>query len=221
MNQSYSAFELVIYAIIGANVLFSYTAFNKPALFENYKFNIGRILANKEYLRLITSGFLHVNLGHLVFNMIAFWSFALVLDRFIDVWQFVFLYAFSLVIGNLLPLYIHRNNSHYSAVGASGAVSGVVFASILFFPYGKIIIIFLPFLPIPSWVFGILYLFYTVYAMGRNNDNIGHEAHLGGALAGLAAAVLFRPDMAAGNWWLVLVLFLIPFAMLFYKPRKS
>jgi membrane associated rhomboid family serine protease len=218
--EAYKPFEMLVYAIIGANVLFSYAAFNKPAMFNKYKFRVGDILQKGEYVRLFSSAFLHVNLMHLAFNMIAFWSFGLMLQYFVNVTQFAILYFVSLIVGNILPLFIHKNNPDYSAVGASGAVSGVVFASILFYPFGEIIFVFLPFLPIPSWIFGIMYLLYTVYAMGKNNDNIGHEAHLGGAVAGVMVAIAFRPDLALQNWWLTILLLVIPAAIFFIKPKR-
>lgn len=219
--QGYSVFQLLVFAIMAANVLLSYTAFNRPDVFNKMKFRVYDILQRKEWIRLITSAFIHVNITHLLFNMIAFWSFGMALERYINVWQLFVLYFVSMVLGSLLPLFMHKNNPNYSAVGASGAVSGVVFASILFFPRGEIIFIFLPFLPIPSWIFGIMYLLYTVYGIDKQSDNIGHEAHLGGALAGLLMAVVFRPDLAMNNWWLALVLLVVPVILLLFVIQRK
>lgn len=221
MQETFSTFEWAVYAIIAVNVLLSWRAFSDMGLFHKLKFHVGEILLRKDYQRMLTAAFIHVNLTHLLFNMIAFWSFGLMLQHFIELWQFLVLYFVSLFTGNFLPLYFHKDNPEYCAVGASGAVSGVVFASILFYPFGEIIFIFLPFLPIPSWIFGILYLLYTVYGIDKQSDNIGHEAHLGGALAGLFLAIGFRLDLAIEHWWLVIILTVLPvFLLVVILKRK-
>lgn len=219
--QDFTPFQISIYAIIAANVLLSYLAFNNIELFNKLKFRVYEILHKKEYYRLVSSAFIHVNITHLLFNMIAFWSFGMALERYINVAQFILLYFFCMILGGLLPLLMQKNNTNYSAVGASGAVSGVVFASILFFPHGSIIFIFLPFLPIPSWIFGILYLIYTVYGIDKQSDNIGHEAHLGGALAGLLLAIIYRFDLAQENWWLAIILLVVPILLLLIVMKRK
>ena len=122
--------------------------------------------------------------------------------------QFLILYFGSLLGGNLLALYIHRHHAGYSAVGASGAVSGLVFAAIALFPGMELGLLFLPFY-IPSWAFGLLYTLYTLYGIKSKRDNIGHEAHLGGGLIGLITAVLMFPNALQVNY-LPIVLILIP-----------
>lgn len=208
-----------VYAIIAANLLFSWQGFNNLGLFEKYKFRVGSILNGKEYIRLLSSGFLHVDWMHLLFNMIAFYSFGVFLGNFVGIWEVVLIYFVSLFAGNFLALYFNKNNYNYSAVGASGAVSGIVFASILFYPFGKVLLFY--FLPIPSWIFGIAYLLYTVYGMNKKMDNIGHEAHLGGAVAGLLIAAAFRPDLAMEHWWLTIILLLIPMILFFVRPKSN
>lgn len=213
--------KYLLYLLLAANVIFSWMAFSNHSLFEKFKLQVGRILYNKEYYRVFSSAFLHVDLTHLIFNMIALYSFGNVMQVFLNVYEFAILYFVSLLVGSLLAIYFNKNNSSYSAVGASGAVSGVVFASILFYPYGGITFIFFPFVSIPSWIFGILYLLYTVYGMNKSNDNIGHEAHLGGAIAGVVLAILFHPEIAMQNWWLSLILLAIPNVIFFIKPKSA
>jgi len=210
---------MFVYILIAANVLFSWQAFNNQALFENFKFRVGNILSGKEYVRLLSSAFLHADWTHLIVNMIALYSFGIAMSYFIDTLQFAALYFVSLFAGNLLALFFNKGNSNYSAVGASGAVSGVVFASVLFYPFGKVLLFF--FLPMPSWVFGILYLLYSVYGMNKQNDNIGHEAHLGGAMAGVLMALLFKPSLMTENWWLTAALLIIPMIIFFIKPKSD
>jgi membrane associated rhomboid family serine protease len=208
---------MLVYILIAANVLFSWQAFSNDALFERFKFRIGNILSGKEYVRLLSSGFLHVDWTHLLINMIALYSFGIAMSYSINTGQFAALYFVSLLAGNFLALFFNKGNNNYSAVGASGAVSGVVFASVLFYPFGKVLLFF--FLPMPSWVFGILYLLYSVYGMNKQSDNIGHEAHLGGAMAGVLMALAFKPSLAMENWWLTAALLIIPMIIFFIKPK--
>jgi membrane associated rhomboid family serine protease len=211
--------ELVVYILIGANVLFSWQAFSNSDLFNRFKFRVGSILQGKEYVRMVSSAFLHGNMTHLLVNMIALYSFGIAMSYSISTMQFILLYALSLFAGNGLALFFNRYNYNYSAVGASGAVSGVVFASVLFYPDGKVLLFFI--LPLKTWMFGILYLLYSVYGMNRQNDNIGHEAHLGGAVAGVLLALAFEPSLALENWWLTAALLLIPLLILFIKPKGA
>lgn len=212
--------DLIVYTLIGINVVLSFLAFNNMSLFQKFKFHVGSIKQKKEYYRFLSSAFLHVDITHLLFNMIALYSFGLVMKYFIGPIEFLVLYFVSLIVGNALAYVFNKDNNSYSAVGASGAVSGVVFASILFYPFGDIVFVFLPFFPIPSSIFGILYLLYTVYGMNKQNDNIGHEAHLGGAFAGVVLAVLFDFNAAMANWWLSLLLLAIPALIFFINPNK-
>lgn len=203
--QNYSSFEQVVFIIIIINIAFSLMAFGNIRIFEKLKFRIGDILGNKEYGRLLSSAFIHGSYMHLFLNMYVLHSFSKALGYFITVPQYLAIYFVSLIIGNLLPLFIHRNNSNYAAVGASGAVSGILYASIYFMPFGKIGIIFIPF-GIDSWMFGILYLIYTVWAAKKSNDNIGHDAHFGGAVAGLLIAFFIKPEIAFENWMIILAM---------------
>lgn len=120
--------------IISANVIISYFGFTNSHFFESCTFHVDRILIKKEYKRLITSGFIHLDWGHLIFNMLSLFFFYDYVEMFLGNIEFVILYFGSLLGGNLLALYIHRQHGDYSAAGASGAVSGVIFASIALFP---------------------------------------------------------------------------------------
>lgn len=211
--------ELVVYILIGANVLFSWQAFSNQNLFNRFKFRVGSILQGKEYIRMVSSAFLHGNMAHLLVNMIALYSFGIAMSYSITTLQFILLYAVSLLAGNTLALIFNRHNYNYSAVGARGAVSGVVFASVLFYPDGNVLLFFI--LPLKTWIFGILYLLYSVYGMNRQNDNIGHEAHLGGAVAGVLLALAFEPSLVLRNWWLTAALLIIPLLIFFIKPKSA
>lgn len=189
---------IVTLGIIGLNVIVSYFGFNNHAFFENNLFQVRAILAGKDYKRMITSGFLHADWGHLLFNMISFYSFSTSLEYYLGPVKFLVLYFVSLVGGNVLSLFIHQHHGNYRAVGASGAVCGIIFAAIALFPGITLQLMFIP-IPIKGWVFGILYALYTIYGIKTNMGNIGHEAHLGGGIIGLIIAVVLVPAVLTTN----------------------
>ena len=182
------------FLLIGSIVIVSLRGFRDQFFFQKYMFQVGPVLQGREYIRMISSGWLHGSGAHLAFNLIALWSFAGVVEQIASTGFFLIVYFASLIGGSLTSLYVHRENPYYSAIGASGAVSGVVFASILLYPQGSIYILFLPF-PIPTWLFGIIYLLVSMYGMKRQGDNIGHEAHFGGALTGLIITSAWLPGV--------------------------
>ncbi len=193
----------VLLVIIVATAIISYMGFNNLQLFEKYKFNVGAILHRKEYIRLLSSGFLHGSLMHLLLNMYVLYIFSPPIFQIFGTTGFIIIYFGAILSGNLFSLYLYKNQSWYSAIGASGGVSGIIFASVAMFPdLIKIGILFLPpELSVPGYIFGLLYFGYSVYMMlnPRQNDNIGHAAHLGGAFFGLVYAVLLFPGQAAEN----------------------
>lgn len=205
--------------IIIANFSASYKGFNNWQFFNQYKFNIGEILVGKDYKRLLTSGFLHVDWTHLLFNMFSFFSFGAILERQLEGISFLLLYFASLLAGNVFAIIMHKNNQHYSAVGASGAVSGIIFAAIALFPEIRIGLLFLP-IGIPSWLFGLLYIGYSIYGIKANNDNIGHEAHLGGAFSGMLVAILLYPHALFENYTPIL-LTIVPSSIFFFIILKK
>lgn len=190
--------------IIAANVIISLKGFNDFSFFEKYKFNVAGIRRG-EQLRMLSSGFLHVDYGHLLFNMLTLYFFADVVIVALGTTKFVLIYFASLIVGNLLSFYFHKDEYHYSAVGASGAVTGVLYAAILFYPEMSLYLFFIP-IPIPAWIFGILYLLYSIYGMRSRHGNIGHDAHFGGAIAGYALSIAFVPSLLQTSLWIVLLL---------------
>ncbi len=188
--------------------LFTYKGFRDSEYFERYKFEVDGILVHREWDRLLSSGFLHANWIHFGFNMIALLSFSWSLELLFGYGKFALLYFISLLGGSLLALFIHRNHGDYSAIGASGAVSGVVFASVVLFPEGSIGFVILPF-EMPSWVFGLLFLLISIFGIKSQTGNIGHEAHLGGAITGVLATLVIEPSVIWENWWIILAI-LVP-----------
>lgn len=200
--------------LIILNVIFSIRGFNNPAFFDRYKFEVERILVYKEYIRLISSGFLHVNWFHLIFNTIALAAFSGIVESYLGSFQFLLVYFASLIGGDLLALFIHRNNGDYTAVGASGAISGVIFASIALFPGMNVGLFFLP-ISMPGWLFGLIFVLVSIYGIKSKRDNIGHEAHLGGALVGMLVGILFKPSALVENW-LTITIILVPTLIFIY-----
>lgn len=204
--------HLATIAIMAANVIASLKGFNDTYFFERYKFGVGAIRSGQKD-RMVTSGFLHVDFSHLFFNMFTLYFFADVVISWFGPGKFLVLYFISLVAGSLLALYFHRKEPYYSAVGASGAVTGILYAAILLEPGMRLGIMFIP-IPLPAYVLGILYLFYSIYGMKTRLGNIGHTAHFGGAIGGYIITLLFKPDLLLTDTWMVILL-AIPIVILF------
>jgi membrane associated rhomboid family serine protease len=189
--------EFVGLALIIITFIVSYKGFNDSAFFNAYAFNVGAILGRKEYKRIISSGFLHGSWMHLAFNMISLYSFSsLALD--IGTVRFLIIYFASLIGGNLLSLFMHRHNSNYTAIGASGAVCGVIFAAIAYDAHLSLTMMFIP-VAIPGWVYALMFIAITIFGIRSQAGNIGHEAHLGGALVGQLILIAFLPETLVYN----------------------
>jgi membrane associated rhomboid family serine protease len=210
--------HFVTIAIIVANVLVSLKGFNDLPFFERYKFSIGAIKAGQKD-RMLTSGFLHVDISHLLFNMITLYFFANVVISWFGPTKFLIIYFISLLAGSLLALFFHNNEPHYSAVGASGAVTGILYSAILLQPGMDLFIMFIP-IPIPAYVLGIGYLLYSIYGMRTRLGNIGHTAHFGGAIGGFAITLLLKPDLLITDT-LMVALLTVPIIILFVMAKMG
>jgi membrane associated rhomboid family serine protease len=199
--------------IITVNLLVSLRGFRDYSFFEQYKFNIAA-LQRGENKRWISSGFLHVNWQHFFFNMISLYFFADIVINQLGAINFYLIYLISLVAGNLLSFYFHKNESYYSAVGASGAVTGIVYSAILLRPDMHMFIYFIP-IPIPSYVVGVGYLLFSIYGMKTKLGNIGHDAHFGGAVGGYLITLILAPWIFEHHFWMVALL-AAPIVLLFY-----
>lgn len=200
-------------AVILANVLFSYKGFNDLFFFRKYDFHIGSIRKG-EQIRMFSSAFLHADMTHLFFNMLTLFFFAPIVVSYLGEFSFVLIYISSLLFGNLLTLYLHKNDLNYRAIGASGAVTGVLYSAILLEPTMTINFF------IPGYLFGILYLLYSIYGMRAKNDNIGHTAHFGGAIGGYVFTIIKHPEMLTTNTFYVVAL-AIPIVILFIMARMG
>ena len=192
---------LILLAII---VLISYRAFKDPLLFNQLKFNV-RVVQLGEYYRLLTAGFIHVDYNHLFFNGFTLFIFGGNALYGLGTVNFILLYMVSLLMGNGLAYYYHKSNPYYTAVGASGAIMGIVYSSILMFPEMKLAIIFFP-IPFPAYVFGVGYLIYTLFGIKSQNDGIGHTAHFGGAIGGIICTLVFDPFVLEKSFYTLLLM---------------
>lgn len=210
--------DLITIIIIAANVIISLKAFSDFSFFEKFKFNIGAIKRG-EQIRMLSSAFIHVDQMHLFFNMFTLYFFADEVIAYLGTVNFLVVYFGSLIVGNLLSFYFHKDEYHYSAVGASGAVTGVLYSAILLEPDMGLYLFFIPY-PIPGYIFGIGYLLYSIYGMKRRVGNIGHDAHFGGAVGGyvitlIMASWLFTQDP------LVVGLLAVPIVLLYVMRRTG
>ncbi|MFV0366520.1 MAG: rhomboid family intramembrane serine protease [Mangrovibacterium sp.] len=183
--------------IIIITSLVSYMAFSRYDLFDKLKFSPPRVLKERQYYRLFSYALLHGSWGHLLVNMFVLFSFGSAVERYFQyefgskyIFNYLLLYIGAVVFSNAYALWKHKSNYLYSAVGASGGVSAILFASILFNPWGKIY--FFGILPIPGVVFALLYLYYCYYMNKRQKDKIAHDAHFLGAIFGLIYPVLMH-----------------------------
>lgn len=206
-----------VLAIIIANVLVSMKGFNDYAFLDKYKFQVGKIRGG-EQLRMFTSGFLHVDWIHLGFNMYALYLFGRIITNTLGNMNFLIIYFGSLLAGSLYTLFYHKEEPYYSAVGASGAVSGIVFAAILLYPDMELMMLPIP-IPIPGYIFGIGYLLYSIYGMKKQLGNVGHAAHLGGAIGGYALTLLLFPQIFTLQRTMVIVLAIPIVLLVFFGDR--
>lgn len=202
-----------ILVLILATVLISYKGIQDSLFFRKNEFHIGSIQAGEQF-RMFSSGFLHADFQHLFFNMFTLYLFApYVVFHFSNFYFFV-LYFGSLLSGSLLTLYFHKSEYQYRAVGASGAVTGIIYSAILIEPniymYGFM----------PGYVFGFLYLILSIYGMKTKRDNIGHVAHFGGAIGGFVITLIKEPQLLTMQPFTIAAL-LIPILVLFFLEKTN
>jgi membrane associated rhomboid family serine protease len=190
---------IVTIALIAVTALVSWQAWERPKLLERLILWPPAVDRYRQYDRLLTHGFIHADGMHLIFNMITLYSFGQAMERYftarIGPVGYLLFYLSAVVVA-ILPTYMrHRNDSGYRSLGASGAVSAVLFASILLDPWAGIYLFLIP-IPVPAFVFAGLYIWYTMWMDKRGGDNINHSAHLWGALYGMMFTLLLQPALA-------------------------
>jgi membrane associated rhomboid family serine protease len=191
----------LVLIIIGITVLISFSVENKPDQKEKMLFVPNLIKHNGEYHRMISSIFIHADLNHLVFNMISLYFLGNLFEQqMIQIYgvqlgslNFILLYLLGGVASEIYPFIRHQDDPYYRSLGASGAVSAVIFAAIFWNPTMNLYLFFIP-VPIPAYIFGPIYLAFEYFAMKRGTTNIAHDAHIGGALFGIFFVLLLNPN---------------------------
>jgi membrane associated rhomboid family serine protease len=207
MNEPVAWCSLLLIAVTCA---VTYAGFRSREVEEKYIFRPESILAGKEYYRLVTSAFLHSGWSHLIWNMVGLYLFGRLIELSLGVKDLLLIYFGSVIGGDLLSLYVHRHHD-YLSYGASGGVSGLVFAFLLLFPGASIGWYFV--VPIPGWLYAMGFMVGSFVALKMAKDNIGHDAHLGGAIVGLLIAAALHPQAARYNWTIFLLV-LVPAILL-------
>lgn len=187
--------------LIIITILVSVAALSQRSIFDKLKFNPYLTSHNKEVWRIISYGFVHADWIHLAVNMIVLFSFGTLVSAYFDLifpgkalFYYLLLYFGGLLISAAPAFGKHKDNFYYNSVGASGAVSAIVFSSIVFDPMNKIYIFFIP-IGIPAIVFGVLYLVYSAYMNKKGTDNIGHDAHFWGGIYGFGLTLALKPAL--------------------------
>jgi membrane associated rhomboid family serine protease len=175
-------------------IITSLYAFYDHSIYGKFMLHPFSVSKGQNVYTLITSGLVHADWMHLFFNMFTFYAFAFALESMMGSWRFGLLYFLGLVLSDLPTVIKHKDNFHYNSLGASGAISAVLFSYILYNPMSKIYIMFIP-IGIPAVVFGIIYLIYCAYASRNSRDHINHDAHFFGALTGLIFTIIFVPGI--------------------------
>lgn len=209
--------------LIAATVLFSYQGFRSLTFKERFIFSIDGILIRKEFYRLLSSGFLHANWGHLFWNMLGLYLFGDYLISSAGVDNFVIIYFVGMLGGDLLSLAIHKNHGDYTSLGASGAVNGIIFAFIALHPTRSLYLIILPGFSFPAWAFALGYLLISMYGMRSLTSTTAHEAHIGGAVVGILTCMALLPARTLGSHPLPILAVLLPaiafMAVMIWKPN--
>lgn len=189
LNQTPVASLILIFTVVT-----SIYAFNDHTLYGKFMLHPYSVYRKNKLYTLITSGMIHSDWMHLIFNMMTFFFFAFSLEAQIGSWRFGLIYFLSLILSDIPSVLKHKDDFWYNSLGASGAISGVLFSYILFYPLSKLYLFFIP-IGIPAVLFGGLYLIYCVYASKQSRDNINHDAHFFGALTGIIITILIIPGI--------------------------
>jgi membrane associated rhomboid family serine protease len=209
-------------AVIIVTAVCSYLGFTRPGFADRWLFDVQSILRGRQYYRIISSTFLHGNWMHLIFNMYSLYSFGGAVEQVFGAVQFLIIYFAAIVGGNLLSLVLHRHHE-YRALGASGGVCGIIFACIFLLPGSSVYMFFIPF-PIPAYIFAVLFLAVSYFGLRGQVGNIGHDAHLGGAIIGLVVTTVMYPYIAKQNpvlYPVVMGLAAVLFLSLYLYPLYS
>ena len=192
--------------IVIATCAVTIVSFRSFSLYNRLLLNIDAVLGRRgEWWRMLTCGLVHADYMHLAFNMFALFTFGIWFEHVIMSWRFGMVYGLGVLAGSFASIIVHRNAPSYMAVGASAGVSAIVGAATVIYPDLRIPLLIVPF-PMPAWVLGCIYIVYSVMFASRGVDNVGHEAHLGGMLAGMTLIVAFYPGIAIDHAFAIIAM---------------
>ncbi len=213
---------ILTFIIIGITAYTTHMGLTVRGFSDRLMFIPECILGQKQHYRLLSSALIHADWRHCAFNLLSFYFFASGMETYPTIGRtgVLVIYVGSILGGSAVSLYLHRHHE-YRALGASGGVSGILFASIFLVPGGSIILFPVP-LPIPTWIYAVGYLLGSCYGMLKNNDGIGHDAHLGGALSGVLIATLIDPHTVVlrqpALYGVVLIIFIAIIVYVYKNP---
>lgn len=187
------AFSITIILIIITSIISLLALYVNDSIYKKGMLRPHRTIRKNTWYEVISSGFLHGSFTHLLVNMFVLYFFGSVMENVIGPIHFSALYLSGLAFSSIPSFVLHRNNPNYATIGASGAVEAVLFSFIFVFPTEKLILLILP-IPIPAWLFGILFLAYSIYAGTKGSKKINHEAHIAGAMWGILYLLFFVPN---------------------------
>jgi membrane associated rhomboid family serine protease len=190
MNAGATPFTFIT---IGITAVVSFAAFSSRSAFRTYSLSPYQVVRGGKWFQVVSSGFLHADLGHLFFNMFTLFFFGRPIELYLGGVGFLVVYLGSMIAGSLLGVLRHYRDPNYRAVGASGGVSGIIFGFILFQPFAKIYVFLVP-VGIPAFLFAFGYVAISIYGMRTRMGRIGHDAHLGGAVAGIVLTIILFPQ---------------------------
>jgi membrane associated rhomboid family serine protease len=206
--------------ILAVTVIISVAAFSRFTLYAQLMLSMYSVLRGGEWWRLSSSALVHADWPHLLFNMFSLFSFGMLLEHAIGTWRFVLLYVLGGIVASFTSLVVHRDESEYRAVGASGAVCAVIGAVTVMYPDLPLFVLVIP-APIPAWVVSAAFIAYSILGSNARTDNIGHDAHLGGLLFGLGFVAAFFPAYLVEQWWYVLAIVGAGAASWLYVRRRD
>jgi membrane associated rhomboid family serine protease len=183
--------------ILTLTLVISVIGFLSPTVLMKAMLRPYEIARGREYATLLTSGFVHGDFGHLLFNLVTYCSFAFIMEKTLGELRLEILYFGALLVSNIGVCIRHRNDPDYRALGASGAITAVLFAAIVYFPTMRLSLFFIP-IGVSAPLFAVIYLAYSFFASGRPGSRTGHDAHIIGALTGLAFVLVTAPEQYRG-----------------------
>lgn len=190
--------------VLASTILVSWLAWQRPGWLEGLMLDTGAVLKHNEGYRVLSSGWIHADMAHLLFNMFSLWSFGSILEQVHGPQAVLAPHLAGIVGGSALALFLHRHEP-YRALGASGGVCGVIFASVMLLPGGSVMIFPIP-IAIPANLYAFAFLIVTWIGMRRGAGGIGHDAHFGGAIIGILTAAVLYPEAAASEATMLLAI---------------